>query len=109
MRKFLTLIVIFLLSIGLIATLNGGQYVGLTGVLNNLSTIDFSFSDTTQLIVQAFETFEDVGSSGTIWQKVESAVRGVFDMLFVPFSAIRELLELLSNIFDMLFTLVGVF
>ena len=109
MKKLLTLVVIFLLSIGLIATLNGGQYVGLTGVLNVLSKIDFSFSDTVQIATNAFGSFADVGMSGNIFEVVESAVKGLFDLVRVPFVAIREFLDLLSDIFDMLFTLVGVF
>lgn len=109
MRKFLTLIVIFLLSIGLIATLNGGEYVGLTGVLDSLSFIDFSFSDTTQIAIEMFESFEDIGSSSNIFDAVESAIEGLFDLVRIPFVAIQEFLSLLSNIFDLLFTLVGVF
>ena len=109
MKKLLTLVVIFLLSIGLIATLNGGQYVGLTGVLNSLSTIDISFSDTTQFAINAFSSFSDIGTSGNIFEVVESAVKGLFDLVRVPFVAVREFLTLLSDIFDMLFTLVGVF
>lgn len=108
MRKILTLIVIFLLSIGLIATLNGGEYVGLTGVLDSLSSIDFSFSDTTQVAIEMFDSFADI-SSGNIIDKITNATQGLFDLVRIPFVAIKEFLSLLSNIFDLLFTLVGVF
>ena len=109
MKKLLLLLVVFLLSIGLISTLNGAQYLGLTGILNNLSTIDFSFSDTTQFAINAFSSFSDIGTSGNIFEVVESAVKGLFDLVRVPFVAVREFLTLLYNIFYMLFKLVGVF
>ena len=109
MKKLLTLVVIFLLSIGLVATLNGGQYVGLTGVLNSLSTIDFSFSDTTQLAINAFNSFADITSGNNLGEKIINATTGLFGLVRVPFVAVKEFLTLLSNIFDMLFTLVGVF
>ena len=109
MKKLFLLVVVFLLSIGLIATLNGSEYIGLYGILDRLSYIDFSFSDTIQVATEMFDSFKNVGTDVTLWQKVESAVRGVFDLVRVPFEAIKELLKLLADIFDLLFTLIGVF
>lgn len=124
MKRIILLVVAFLLCIGLIATLNQGEYIGLTGLLNELSTIDFSFSDTTQIAINAFEKFENIVSGnggefswsnsvsenfGVIKGYVENATTGLFDLVRVPFVAIQEFISLLSDIFDLLFKLVGVF
>lgn len=109
MKRVILLIVAFLLSIGLIATLNDGEYIGLTGLLNELSALDFSFSDTTQVAIQAFEHFENISSGNNLADKLFDATGGLFDLVRVPFVAIQEFLGLISDIFDLLFALVGVF
>lgn len=109
MKRLILFVVCVLLCIGLIATLNSGQYIGLTGVLDKLQLIDFSFSDTVQLAIDMFDSFQDIGESDNIFQAVETAIEGLFDLVRIPFVAVREFLFLLTNIFDLLFTLVGVF
>lgn len=109
MKRIVLLVVAVLLSIGLIATLNGSEYIGLTGLLNQLSTVDFSFSETTNVAISAFESFESIGEVEGFFDVLEQAVKGLFDLVRVPFIAIQEFVLLLRNILDLLFTLVGVF
>ena len=109
MKRIVVLIVCVLLAIGLIATLNDGEYIGLTGVLQRLSKIDFSFSNTINAVVSAFETFENVGTSSDVLQAVKLAIDGLVALLKTPFVAIMELIQLIRDIFDLLFALVGVF
>lgn len=108
MRKFFLFITCILLCIGLIATLNGGTYVGLYGVLESLSAVDFTFADTTQVAIQAFESFSVI-TSGNVIDGILNATQGLFDLIRVPFIAVAEFLALLSDIFDLLFDLVGIF
>ncbi len=108
MKKFLLFVTILLLCIGLIATLNGNEYIGLNGVLTAISTVDFSFSDTTQLAIEAFEQFTYI-TSGNVLDKILNATQGLFDLISVPFIAVAEFLALLSDILDLLFDLVGIF
>lgn len=108
MRNFLLSIIPILLCLGLIATLNGGTYVGLYGVLESLSAVDFAFSDTTQVALQAFDSFSNI-TSGNGAENIFNATQGLFDLIRVPFIALAEFLALLSDIFDLLFDLVGIF
>ena len=109
MKRIVVLIVCVLLAIGLIATLNDGEYIGLTGVLQRLAKIDFSFSNTINAVVSAFETFENVGSSSNALEAVKLAIDGLVALLKTPFVAIIEFIQLIRDIFDLLFALVGVF
>lgn len=109
MKKFIGIVVFVLLGLALISRVIGSQYVGLTGFLNNIGNIDFSFSDTTQVAIQAFEKFEAFGSGNDIVKGIISATTGLFDLIRVPFVAIWEILQLIGQIFDFLFSLVGTF
>ena len=115
MKRIVLIVVAVLLSIGLLATLNDSEYIGLTGLLDKLSTVDFSFSDTTNLLMETFEQFERVfdssfaGGEEKFWEKAVLFFESIWDMLTVPFVAIAELIGLLRDIGDLLFSLVGVF
>ena len=109
MKRIFFLVVAVLLAVGLIATLNDGEYIGLTGVLQRLSKIDFSFSDTINAVVSAFDTFESVGTSKNALEAVKLAIDGLISLLKTPFVAVMEVIQLIRDIFDLLFSLVGVF
>lgn len=99
-EKVIGIVVFVLLGLALISRVIGSQYVGLTGFLNNIGNIDFSFSDTTQLAIQAFDSFESIGSGNNVLDKVINATQGLFDLIRVPFVAIWEILQLIGQIFD---------
>lgn len=109
MKRIVLIVVAILLAIGLIATLNGNEYIGLTGVLQRIAKIDFSFSDTVSMVIRAFDTFGSVGSSNNVMEAVKLAIEGLTSLLRTPFIALLEVVELIRDIFDLLFALVGVF
>lgn len=109
MKRILLIVVAMLLAIGLIATLNDGEYIGFTGVLQRLAKVDFSFSDTINAVISAFDTFENIGTSKNALEAVKLAIDGLVGLLKTPFVAIMELIQLVRDIFDLLFALVGVF
>lgn len=109
MKRILAVVVCIMLAIGLIATLNDGEYIGLTGVLQRLTKVDFSFSNTINAVVSAFDTFESVGTSNDVIEAVKLAIDGLVSLLKTPFVAIMEVIRLIRDIFDLLFALVGIF
>lgn len=115
MKRVILLVVAFLLSIGLIATLNDGEYIGLTGLLDSVSSVDFSFSETLNTLTDTFEQFERIFDGGVVegendfFEKVVLFFESLWSLITIPFVAVHEFILLLRSIFDLLFTLVGVF
>ena len=109
MKRILLIVVAILLAIGLIATLNDNEYIGFTGVLQRIAKVDFSFSNTVNLVLNAFDTIKSVGSSNNVLEGVKLAIEGLTALLKTPFYAFMEVLILIRNILDLLFALVGVF
>lgn len=115
MKHLILFVVSILLSIGLIATLNGSEYIGFGGVLERVSAIDFSFSESAQQVSEIGRNFDEVfdgtepSDEETFRKKVVAFFSGLWACLELPIVFIREMCDMIYYVFQLLFDLVGVF
>lgn len=96
---FLTIISLVRFSYGLTEPLT------LSGFLNALSTIDFSFSNTYTSIVQIASVFQNNPIGGV--DVIVDVARAIYNLINLPINLFRDVLITVSSVISFVFQLLG--
>lgn len=96
----------FLLCISLIRIAYGvAEPLTLSGFLNALQTIDFSFSNTYSSLVQISQVFQSIQIGGI--DVIVDIARAIYNVIMLPINLLRDLLIAVGSTLGFVFQLVG--
>lgn len=104
--RVFTLCFCFLVVISLVRFAYGvAEPLTLSGFLNALSTIDFSFSNTYSSIVQIASLFQNISVGGI--DIVVDIVKAIYNIITLPINLLRDLLVTVGSVISFVFQLLG--
>lgn len=77
----------------------------LSGFLNALSTIDFSFSNTYTSIVQIASVFQNISVGG--FDVIVDIAKAIYNLITLPIDLLRDLLITAGSVISFVFQLLG--
>lgn len=96
----------FLIIVSLIRFAYGASDpLTLSGFLNALSTIDFSFSNTYSSIVQIASVFQNISVGGI--DVIIDIVKAIYNLITLPIDLLRDLLITVSSVISFVSQLLG--
>lgn len=104
--RIFTLCFCFLVIVSLVRFAYGAsEPLTLSGFLNALSTIDFSFSNTYSSIVQIASAFRDISIGGI--DVIVDIAKAIYNLVTLPIDLIRDLLITVGSVISFIFRLLG--
>lgn len=96
----------FLIIVSLVRFAYGAaEPLTLSGFLNALSTIDFSFSNTYSSIVQIASVFQNISVGGI--DIIVDIVKAIYSLITLPINLLRDLLITVGSVLSFIFQLLG--
>lgn len=96
----------FLLVISVIRFAYGlSEPLTLSGFLNALESVDFSFSNTYSSIVQIASVFENISVGGI--DVIVDIVKAIYNLIMLPINLLRDLLIAVGSVISFVFQLLG--
>lgn len=104
--RVFTLCFCFLITISLVRFAYGAtEPLTLSGFLNALSTIDFSFSRTYSSIVQIASIFQHMSIGG--FDVIIDIAKAIYNLITLPIDLLRDLLVTAGSVISFIFQLLG--
>lgn len=96
----------FLLVISVIRFAYGlSEPLTLSGFLNALESVDFSFSNTYSSIVQIASVFENISIGGI--DVIVDIVKAIYNLIMLPINFLRDLLIAVGSVISFVFQILG--
>lgn len=104
--RVFTLCFCFLIIISLVRFAYGAaEPLTLSGLLNALHTIDFSFSNTYSSIVQIASVFQNISIGGI--DVIVDIAKAIYNLITLPIDLLRDLLITVGSVISFIFQLLG--
>lgn len=104
--RIFTLCFCFLIIVSLVRFAYGAsEPLTLSGFLNALSTIDFSFSNTYSSIVQIASVFKNISIGGI--DVIVDIAKAIYNLITLPIDLLRDLLITVGSVISFIFQLLG--
>lgn len=104
--RIFTLCFCFLIIVSLVRFAYGAsEPLTLSGFLNALSTVDFSFSNTYSSIVQIASVFRNISIGGI--DVIVDIAKAIYNLITLPINLLRDLLITVGSVISFIFQLLG--